>query len=52
MSIERKVGRRWYVLWQGDEGYPPTHSQRAGSITLHGVPRAIATDLEACITDF
>jgi hypothetical protein len=52
MSIEHKIGTRWYVLWQGDEGYPPTHNTREGSITLQGVPRAIARDLEAGITDF
>ena len=52
MSIEHKIGRRWYVLWEGDEGYPPTHDKREGSITLQGVPRTVAKDLEAGITDF
>jgi hypothetical protein len=50
ISIEHKIGKRWYVLWEGDEGYPPTHNQRDGSITLQGVPRAVAKDLEAGIT--
>jgi hypothetical protein len=52
MSIEHKIGRRWYVLWEGDQGYPPTHNKREGSITLQGVPRAVAKDLDAGITDF
>jgi hypothetical protein len=52
ISIEHKIGKRWYVLWEGDEGYPPTHNTREGSITLQGVPRAVAKDLEAGITDF
>ena len=52
MSIEHKIGRRWYVLWEGDQGYPPTHDKREGSITLQGVPRAVAKDLDAGITDF
>ena len=52
MSIEHKLGKRWYVLWEGDQGYPPTHDKREGSITLQAVPRAIAKDLEAGITDF
>jgi hypothetical protein len=52
MSIEHKIGNRWYVLWEGDEGYPPTHNKQEGSIKLQGVPRAIAKDLEAGITDF
>jgi hypothetical protein len=50
ISIEHKVGKRWYLLWEGDEGYPPTHNERDGSITLQGVPRAVAKDLEAGIT--
>ncbi len=52
MAIERKIGTRWYVLWEGDQGYPPTHNKREGSITLQAVPRAVARDLEAGITDF
>jgi hypothetical protein len=51
MAIEHKIGTRWYVLWEGDRGYPPTHNKREGSITLRGVPRAVARDLEAGITD-
>lgn len=51
MSIEHKVGKRWYVLWEGDEGYPPTHNKQDGSITLQAVPRAVAKDLEAGVTD-
>jgi hypothetical protein len=52
MAIEHKIATRWYVLWEGDHGYPPTHNKRQGSITLQGVPRAVARDLEAGITDF
>jgi hypothetical protein len=52
VSIEHKLGKRWYVLWEGDEGYPPTRNKREGSITLQGVPRAVAKDLDAGITDF
>jgi hypothetical protein len=52
ISIEHKIGKRWYVLWEGDQGYPPTHNKQEGSITLQGVPRAVAKDLEAGITDF
>jgi len=52
MSIEHKIGKRWYVLWEGDQGYPPVHNKQEGSITLQGVPQAVAKDLEAGITDF
>ncbi len=52
ISIEHKIGKRWYVLWEGDQGYPPVHNKKEGSITLQGVPRAVARDLEAGITDF
>jgi hypothetical protein len=52
ISIEHKIGKRWYVLWEGDQGYPPVHNKQEGSITLQGVPRAVARDLEAGITDF
>jgi hypothetical protein len=51
ISIEHKIGKRWYVLWEGDQGYPPMHNKQEGSITLQGVPRAVAKDLEAGITD-
>lgn len=50
-SIEHKIAGRWYVLWEGDEGYPPTHDKREGSLTLQGVPRAVARDLLAGITN-
>jgi hypothetical protein len=52
MSIEHKIGRRWYVVWEGDQGYPPVHNKHEGPITLQGVPRAVAKDLEAGITGF
>lgn len=47
ISIEHKIGSRWYVFWEGDEGYPPTHKTQEGSFTLQGVPRSIAKDLRA-----
>jgi hypothetical protein len=47
ITIEHKIGRRWYVLWAGSSGYPPTHTKHEGSLTLQGVPRAIAKDLIA-----
>ncbi len=46
ITIEHKLHGRWFVLWEGSEGYPPTHTPREGSITLQGVPRAAAKDLE------
>lgn len=46
ISIEHKVNGRWYVLWEGSEGFPPTHTTHEGSVTLQGVPRAVAKDLE------
>jgi hypothetical protein len=52
MSIEHKIGNRWYVLWEGDQGYPPVHNKHEGSLTLQGVPRSVAKDLEAGISDF
>jgi hypothetical protein len=45
MSIEHRIGKRWYVFWEGSEGYPPTHNTRVGNLTLMGVPRAVAKDL-------
>jgi hypothetical protein len=45
LAIEHKIGRRWYVFWEGDEGYPPTRNKREGSLTLQGVPRRVAKDL-------
>lgn len=44
--IEHLIGARWYVLWEGSEGYPPTHDTRIGSFEYRGVPRAVARDLE------
>ena len=52
ISIEHKIGKRWYVVWEGDQGFPPVHNKREGSITLQGVPRAAAKDLEAGIPGF
>lgn len=45
ITIEHKIRGRWYVLWEGSEGFPPTHPTRVGSRTLQGVPRAVAKDL-------
>ncbi len=45
ITIEHKIRGRWYVLWEGSEGYPPTHTTKEGSRTLQGVPRAVAKDL-------
>jgi hypothetical protein len=25
IGIEHKIGTRWYMLWEGSDGYPPTH---------------------------
>jgi hypothetical protein len=46
ITIEHKIRGRWYVLWEGSEGYPPTHTTKDGSRTLQGVPRAVAKDLQ------
>jgi hypothetical protein len=46
ITIEHKINGRWYVLWEGSDGYPPTHTTRDGSLTLQGVPRAVAKDLQ------
>jgi hypothetical protein len=45
ITIEHKIGKQWYVLWEGSEGYPPTHKKRVGALTLMPVPRAVAKDL-------
>lgn len=45
VAIAHQIGGQWYVLWEGSEGYPPTHTARRGSMTLQGVPRAVAEDL-------
>ena len=45
ITIEHKIRGRWYVFWEGSEGFPPTHTTRIGSRTLQGVPRAVAKDL-------
>ena len=47
VSIEHKIGKQWYVFWEGSEGYPPTHKKRVGSLTLMGVPRGVAKDLDS-----
>jgi|GEM_PF-4096906 len=49
--IEHKIGKRWYVFWEGSTGYPPTQTTRYGSLTLQGVPRSIAKDLYAGLSD-
>ena len=46
ITVEHKLHGRWYVLWEGSAGYPPTHPTRVGSLTLQGVPRGVAKDLE------
>jgi len=45
VAIAHKIGNQWYVLWEGSDGYPPTHKKRVGELTLMGVPRAVAKDL-------
>ncbi len=45
--IEHKIAGRWYVLWEGSDGYPPTRDTRSGSFTLKAVPRRVAKDLIA-----
>lgn len=47
IAIEHRIQRRWYVLWEGSEGYPPTHRTKSGSLILQAVPRAVAKDLIA-----
>jgi hypothetical protein len=46
VTVEHKVRNQWYVFWEGSEGYPPTHKTRVGTLTLMGVPRAVAKDLD------
>jgi len=46
ITIEHRIGKQWYVFWEGSEGYPPTHKTRVGTLTLMGVPRAVAKDLD------
>lgn len=45
VTIGHKIGNRWYVVWEGSDGYPPTHKKRVGTLTLVPVPRAVAKDL-------
>jgi hypothetical protein len=47
IAIEHKIRGRWYVLWEGSDGYPPTRTERVGALTLQAVPRAVAKDLVA-----
>jgi hypothetical protein len=47
VAIEHRIGSRWYVLWEGSDGYPPTRTERRGSLTLQAVPRSVAKDLIA-----
>lgn len=46
VTIEHKIGTKWYVFWEGSAGYPPTHKKRIGTVTLMGVPRAVTKDLQ------
>lgn len=50
ISITHKIRNRWYVFWEGSEGYPPTHTQHGGPFPLQGVPRAVAKDLVKGLT--
>jgi hypothetical protein len=45
ITILHKIKRRWYVLWEGSNGYPPTHRDKDGNFTLQPVPRNVAKDL-------
>jgi hypothetical protein len=47
VAIAHEENGHWYVVWEGSEGYPPTHTEKEGSMTLRGVPRAVAKDLMA-----
>jgi hypothetical protein len=50
ITIEHKIGKQWYVFWEGSEGYPPTHKKRVGTFSLMAVPRAVAKDLDSGLT--
>jgi hypothetical protein len=45
ITILHKIKGRWYVLWEGSDGYPPTHPETHGEVTLQPVPRTVAKDL-------
>lgn len=45
--VAHKIGRRWFVYWEGSDGYPPTRDTNEGTFTLRAVPRRIAKDLFA-----
>jgi hypothetical protein len=45
ITILHKIRARWYVLWEGSDGYPPTHPEKDGQFTLQPVPRSVAKDL-------
>lgn len=45
ITILHKMKGRWYVLWEGSDGYPPTHPENDGNFTLQPVPREVAKDL-------
>ncbi len=47
ITIEHKVGERWYVYWEASDAYPPTHDRRSSRGVIKGVPRAVAKDLYA-----
>lgn len=49
-GVYHKIKGRWYALWEGDEGYPPTRTTHYGSDTYLGVPRAVAKDIRAGLT--
>jgi hypothetical protein len=51
VAIEHKISGRWYVLWEGDEGFPPTRPTPSGRLTLQPVPRPVAKDLLSGIPD-
>ena len=47
IAVEHKIGRRWFVYWEGSAGYPPTHTKSyPNGFKLQGVPRNIFNDLE------
>lgn len=45
ITLEHRIDGRWYVLWEGSSGMPPTRTTRDGMFLLRGVPRKIARDL-------
>jgi hypothetical protein len=47
-TVEHEISGRWYVYWEGSDGYPPRHPAHG----LRGVPRPIAKDLFAGLSVF